>query len=74
MRLGDARRGWRSRPFRIDRGVRRLRSFDYSAYLLSNPETRRRILAAAEDSRAGRMLTVGSVDELRAALGLDEGE
>lgn len=74
MRPGDTRRVWRSRPFRIDRGVRRLRSFDYSAYLLSSPETTRRILAAAEASRAGRMLSVESIDELRAVLGLGEGE
>lgn len=56
------------RRFIIHHGKRRLRPLDYSAYLLSNPETARRILAAVADSRAGRMLTVEGIDELRAAL------
>jgi len=75
MRLGDTRRVWRGRPFRIDRGVRRLRSRNDTEYLLSNPENARRLLSALEDSRSGRAMTVfESVDELRAALRLAEGE
>ena len=75
MRLGDTRRVWRGRPFRIDRGVRRLRSRNDTEYLLSNPENARRLLSALEDSRSGRaMMVFESVDELRAALRLAEGE
>lgn len=50
MRLGDTRRIWRTRPFRIDRGVRRLRSRNDTEYVLSNPEWARRLDAALERS------------------------
>lgn len=58
-----------------DRGIRRLRTRNDTEYLLSSPETARRILSALEDARAGRgMMTFGSVEELRAALRRAEGE
>lgn len=50
MRLGDTRRVWRGRPFRIDRGVRHLRSRNDTEYVLSNPEWARRLDAALERS------------------------
>jgi hypothetical protein len=70
MPLAHARRPRWTLTFR-DGGVRTLHSRNDTEYLLSSPETTRRILAALEDARAGRgMMTFESVEELRAALRL----
>jgi hypothetical protein len=74
MRLARTRRPKWAWTFR-DGGLRRLHSRNDTEYLLSSPETTRRILAALEDARAGRgMMTFESVEELRAALRLSEAE
>jgi hypothetical protein len=53
---------------RFPRSLRRVRSSrDDTAYLLGNPETARRLLAAMADSRAGRMIEC-SLGDLRAML------
>jgi hypothetical protein len=38
-------------------------------YLLSSPENARRLLAAIEDSRAGKGMRVSTIEELRRELG-----
>ncbi len=74
MPLAHTRRPRWALTFR-DRGIRRLRTRNDTEYLLSSPENARRLLAALEDSRAGRnMMRFESVAELRAALRLAEGE
>jgi len=73
MRLGDTRRVWRGRPFRIDRGVRRLRSRNDTEYLLSNRETARRLDAALQRALAG-LSREFTLERLSAELGLGEDE
>lgn len=41
-----------------------------SEYLLSSPENARRLLAAIEDSRAGKGVRFSTIEEMRRELGL----
>jgi hypothetical protein len=53
-------------------GFRRLRAGTRgdTEYLLSSPENARRLLAAAENARAGKGTRVVTVDQLRRELGI----
>lgn len=73
MRLGQTRRAAHARTFHHDRGIRRLRSRNDTEYLLSNPETARRLQLALERSLAGRSRPF-PLDRLSAELGLGEEE
>lgn len=71
MRLqweGEGTRG----ELRYDRSLRRTGGRNDTGYLLSVPETARRLRAALEDSITGRnLIEMGSMADLRAAVGLD---
>jgi hypothetical protein len=51
-------------------GYRRYRSRGDTEYLLGSPGNARRLLAAVEDSRAGKGMRYASIEELRRDLGL----
>lgn len=71
MRFGQTQRLSHSRNLRLQRGLRRLRSRNDTEYLLSDPETAKRLNAALERSLAGLSRPL-SLEKLEARLRLAE--